>query len=101
MAASLGGGCSQIILMCCDVPSWGPVTLGRSLKAGTTRFVLEHLGETLLRVKRPRVYLLAGDCGIWVVTEQALGTVQSPLRIFSFNFCGKTNWRAIESPFCS
>lgn len=27
MAASLGGGCSQIILMCCDMPSWGPVTL--------------------------------------------------------------------------
>ena len=35
-------------------------------------FILEHLGKILHRMKMPRVYVLAGERGVWVVIEYVL-----------------------------
>lgn len=35
-------------------------------------FILEHLGKTLHGMKMPRIYLLAGERGVWVVIEYVL-----------------------------
>ena len=62
--------------MCSDVPSWGPATLtGKIFEGRTTLFILEHPGETLNRMEKRQICLLAGERSVWAVTERAPGTM--------------------------
>ena len=35
-------------------------------------FILEYLEKILHRMEMPRIYLSAGECGVWIVIEYVL-----------------------------